>query len=111
MVCKVQESESLHLQVMVTRSESVVFPRGLPEVSSGDPRGEISPLAVEEMACIGCLLGGAGGLERASGRSEGFPLDLQTFEARISLRINDLPPVSAKVFGKRGVPGVRWPVA
>jgi len=110
-VCKVQESESLPLQVMVTRSESVVFPLGCPEVSPGDPRSEISPLTVEEMACIGCLLGGAGGLKWAPGRSEVFPLDLQTFEALIALRINELAPVSAKVFGKRGVSGVRCPVA
>ncbi|GAI56551.1 unnamed protein product, partial [marine sediment metagenome] len=46
-------------------------------------------------------------LKGGSRRSEVFTLDLQTFEARISLRINDVSPVSAKVFGKKCVSGVR----
>ena len=106
-VCKVQGWESVGLQVAVMRSAIVVFPLGWPEVSHGDPRAEISPISIEKTGCNASVRSDTGYLKRGSRRSEAFPLDLQTFEARISLMINDLPPVGAKVFGKRGVPGVR----
>jgi len=93
------------------RCTIVVFPLGCPEVSPWDPRAEISPISIEKTGCNASVRSDTESLKRCSQRSEGFPLDLQTFEARISLRIDKLALVGAKVFGKRGVSGVRCPVA
>ncbi|MBA7628219.1 hypothetical protein ES703_35695 [subsurface metagenome] len=110
-VCKVQGWESVGLQVAVMRSAIVVCPSGCPEVSPGDPRREISPVSIEKTGWNGSVRSDTESFKRCSQRSEGFPLDLQTFEARISPRIDYLALVSTKVFGKRCVSRVRWPVA
>ncbi|MBA7661300.1 hypothetical protein ES703_69315 [subsurface metagenome] len=93
------------------RCTIVVFPSGCPEVSHGDPLAEISPISIEKTGCNAPGRSDTESLKRCSRRSEGFPLDLQTFEARISLRIDYLSLVGSKVFGKRGVPRGRCPVA
>ena len=92
---------------MMWGSEGVVVLPHCPEVSHGDPRAEISPIWIKKTGCNASVRSDTEGFKGGSRRSEAFSLDLQTFEARISLRIDKLALVGAKVFGKRGVPGVR----
>ncbi|MBA7639257.1 hypothetical protein ES703_46915 [subsurface metagenome] len=106
-VCKVQGWESAGLRVMIYIPAGVVFPLGCPEVSPGDPCPEISPIWIKKTGCNASVRSDTEGFKGGSRRSEAFSLDLQTFEARISLRIDKLALVGAKVCGKRGVPGVR----
>jgi len=93
--------------VAVMRSAIVVFPLRWRGVSHGDPRAEISPIWIEKTGCNAPVRSDTESLKGGFRRSEAFPLDLQTCEGHIRPRIDKLALVGAKVFGKRGVPGVR----
>ncbi|MBA7533565.1 hypothetical protein ES705_25806 [subsurface metagenome] len=91
----------------VMRSAIVVFPLRWRGVSHGDPRAEISPISIEETGCNAPVRSDTESLKGGSRRSNPFSLCLKRFEAHIRPRIDKLALVGAKVFGKRGVPGVR----
>jgi hypothetical protein len=95
------------LGVMIWVPAGVNFPLGCPEVSHGDPRAQGSNIVLPEGHFSTICRRVVEAFQESFEAFRLFLLGLGVYEAHVWLRIDYLALGSAKVFGKRGVSGVR----